>query len=87
MLEARRDVWEANRLLVECNLGYLMLEKLRVLNEFGKCRDGARNIVDKLLEANQLLLKHGQAIKQSIRDYIQCALLFFKAYTLVHYLK
>jgi hypothetical protein len=48
VLEARRDVWEANRLLVECNVGYLMLEKLRVLNEFRKCREGARNVVDKL---------------------------------------
>lgn len=49
VLEARRDVWEANRLLVECNVGYLMLEKLRVLNEFKKCSEGGKNIVDKLL--------------------------------------
>lgn len=85
--DAKKDIFRVNKLLVECNIGYLMLEKLRVLGENKKCKEGARNIHDKLLDCQQILIKQGNGIRNSIRDYLKCALIFFKAYSLVHHLK
>lgn len=85
--DARKDIFDVNKLLVECNIGYLMLEKLRVLGENRKCKEGARNIHDKLLDCKQLLSKYSGGVRNSIRDYLECAMIFFKAYTLMHHLK
>lgn len=85
--DARKDIFDVNRMLVECNIGYLMVEKLRVLGEYRKCKEGARNIHDKLQDCQQILSRYSGNIRNSIREYLQCAMLFFKAYCLVHHLK
>lgn len=67
IIDGRRDIFEVNKRLVECNIGYLMLEKLRMLGEFKKCKEGARNIHDKLLDCQQILHKYSGSTRNSIR--------------------
>lgn len=60
---------------------------MRILNEHAKCRDGAKYIHDKLLDCQSLLNKMGDRVRSTIRDYVNCGIIFFKAYCLVNFLK
>lgn len=86
-VDTQRQIFEINKTVVETNLGYLSLEKLRILNEHAKCRDGAKYIHDKLLDCFTILNRFGERVKNNIRDYLQCGIIFFKAYCLVQLLK
>lgn len=85
-LETKKEVFKCHSLIIEVNIGYLMLEKLRLLGEFRKCKEGAKNIVDKLHQIKQTLSVF-PGVKPPVLEFITTGLLFFKAYSLVFFLK
>ena len=85
-IELRKEVFGAHKLLFEVNLGYLILEKLRLLGEYRKCKEGAKDMVDKLYQVKQVLGQLPQT-KQTIVEFIEVGILFFQAYSLVNFFK
>lgn len=76
-----------HKTIVECNIGYLLIEKLRFnqLN-YKKCKEGAKDIYEKFCKIRHTLGGFPQT-KSTILQFAETGILFFKILTLMYVIK